>query len=48
MPIARLEGKLKMSQNRTEVDRKQVVQGLMESEDAADHEAAQSIPLVAD
>ena len=45
IPITRLEGKLKMSQNRTEADRDGVVQGLSESDRATAPEAAKLIPL---
>ncbi|MGE8131954.1 FMN-binding negative transcriptional regulator [Methylobacterium sp. NPDC080182] len=40
MPIARLEGKRKMSQNRSEADRAGVIAGLAESERASEREAA--------
>lgn len=45
MPIARLEGKRKMSQNRPEADRRGVAAGLAESERPGDREAAKLIPL---
>ena len=45
MPVVRLEGKRKMSQNRPEADRVGVAQGLAASEDAHDREAAALIPL---
>jgi transcriptional regulator len=48
IPITRLEGKLKMNQNRTEADRAGVVKGLSESERAMDREAAQLVPLKRD
>jgi transcriptional regulator len=44
LPITRLEGKRKMSQNRTEADRAGVAAGLAESADAADREVAALIP----
>jgi transcriptional regulator len=44
LPIARLEGKRKMSQNRNEADRAGVAQGLAESDRAGDREAAALIP----
>ena len=40
IPITRLQGKLKMSQNRSEADRRQVVEALQSSERASDHEVA--------
>ncbi|WP_296740726.1 FMN-binding negative transcriptional regulator [Mesorhizobium sp.] len=45
MPITRLEGKRKMSQNRNAADRTGVVAGLSESERASDREVAPLIPL---
>jgi len=44
LPIARLEGKRKMSQNRSAEDRAGVRQGLAASEDAADRAVAALIP----
>jgi transcriptional regulator len=44
MPITRLEGKRKMSQNRTEADRKGVAAGLAESELPSDQAVAALIP----
>ncbi|MGF7163601.1 transcriptional regulator [Rhodoligotrophos appendicifer] len=44
MPVARMEGKRKMSQNRTEADRAGVAAGLAESERASDREVASLIP----
>ncbi len=44
MPIARLEGKRKMSQNRNGADRAGVAAGLAASERASDREAAALIP----
>jgi len=40
IPITRLHGKLKMSQNRSEADRRQVIAALESSERASDREAA--------
>ncbi|MCW3052473.1 MAG: hypothetical protein JWN14_1643 [Chthonomonadales bacterium] len=40
IPITRLQGKLKMSQNRSEVDRRQVIAALESSERASDRETA--------
>jgi transcriptional regulator len=45
MPITRLEGKRKMSQNRSETDRARVAAGLAASERASDREVASLIPL---
>jgi transcriptional regulator len=45
MPIARLEGKRKMSQNRSAADRAGVAAGLIASERASDRDAAALIPL---
>ena len=45
MPIARLEGKRKMSQNRNAADRAGVVAGLASSERESDHAVAGLIPL---
>lgn len=45
IPVLRFEGKRKMSQNRPEVDRIGVAQGLAASEDACDREVAALIPL---
>jgi transcriptional regulator len=45
MPIARLEGKRKMSQNRSAADRAGVAAGLSASERASDRDAAALIPL---
>lgn len=47
MPITRLEGKRKMSQNRTEADRAGVVDGLSRSSRAGDQLAAAMVPLKA-
>jgi|SRR5579864_15556 len=44
MPVTRIEGKRKMSQNRNEADRAGVVAGLGASERAADREVAALIP----
>jgi transcriptional regulator len=44
MPITRLEGKRKMSQNRNQADRSGVAVGLAASERASDHAAAQLVP----
>lgn len=44
-PISRIEGKRKMSQNRTKPDRQGVVDGLLHSQFAPDREAAGFIPL---
>jgi transcriptional regulator len=45
MPITRLDGKRKMSQNRNESDRVGVARGLGESDRAGDREVAAQIPL---
>jgi transcriptional regulator len=45
MPITRLEGKRKMSQNRSAADRAGVAAGLIASERPSDREAAALIPL---
>jgi len=45
MPITRLEGKRKMSQNRNAADRTGVVAGLSESDRPSDREVAPLIPL---
>jgi transcriptional regulator len=45
MPIGRLEGKRKMSQNRNAADRAGVVSGLSSSERASDRDVASLIPL---
>ncbi|WP_434721792.1 FMN-binding negative transcriptional regulator [Mesorhizobium sp. RIZ17] len=45
MPITRLEGKRKMSQNRNEADRAGVVSGLSSSDRPSDREVAPLIPL---
>lgn len=45
MPIARLEGKRKMSQNRSPVDRTNVAAGLAESARPSEREAASFIPI---
>ena len=45
IPVARFEGKRKMSQNRPEADRIGVAAGLAASDDAADREVAPLIPL---
>jgi transcriptional regulator len=44
MPITRLQGKKKMSQNRPEADRRGVAAGLAESELPSEREAAKLIP----
>lgn len=44
MPITRLEGKRKMSQNRSESDRQGVAAGLAASESASDRDVARLIP----
>ncbi|MBY0612387.1 MAG: FMN-binding negative transcriptional regulator [Beijerinckiaceae bacterium] len=44
MPIARLEGKRKMSQNRSAADRDGVAAGLAESSDPLDRKVAELIP----
>ena len=44
IPITRLEGKKKMSQNRSKADRRGVAQGLAESQRAAERAAAELIP----
>ena len=44
MPITRLEGKKKMSQNRSEADRRGVAQGLAQSERPDERAAATMIP----
>ena len=44
LPIARIEGKRKMSQNRSAEDRAGVAAGLAASERASDHAAAALIP----
>jgi transcriptional regulator len=45
MPITRLEGKRKMSQNRNASDRAGVVKGLSGSDRSADQEVAAQIPV---
>ena len=45
LPITRLEGKRKMSQNRSEADRRGVAAGLAESESPAERAAAKLIPV---
>lgn len=45
MPVTRLEGKRKMSQNRNAADRTGVVEGLSASERPSDREVAPLIPL---
>jgi transcriptional regulator len=45
LPIARLEGKRKMSQNRSEADRQGVAAGLAESEQPSECDAAKLIPV---
>ncbi|QFR32877.1 FMN-binding negative transcriptional regulator [Ancylobacter sp. TS-1] len=47
LPIARLEGKRKMSQNRPEADREGVAAGLRESLSEADREVGAMIPTAA-
>lgn len=44
LPIARLEGKRKMSQNRSRADQATVREGLAASADAADRDAAAAMP----
>ena len=44
IPITRLEGKKKMSQNRSEADRRGVAQGLAASQRPAERAAAELIP----
>lgn len=45
LPITRLNGQRKMSQNKNEADREGVVAGLAASERASDHEVAKLIPV---
>lgn len=45
MPIVRLEGKRKMSQNRNEADRLGVATGLAQSDRPADREAGSMVPV---
>jgi transcriptional regulator len=45
IPVTRFEGKRKMSQNRSEVDRAGVAEGLGASDNAQDREVAPLIPL---
>lgn len=45
LPISRIEGKRKMSQNRPEADRRGVATGLAESEREADRHVANLIPI---
>ena len=45
LPIARLEGKRKMSQNRSEADREGVIAGLSQSEREGDRQVASMVPL---
>jgi transcriptional regulator len=45
IPVVRFEGKRKMSQNRSEVDRAGVAEGLGASDNAQDREVAPLIPL---
>jgi len=45
LPIRRMEGKRKMSQNRSEVDRRGVAAGLAESERSSERDVAQLIPV---
>ena len=45
LPITRIEGKRKMSQNRTEADRRGVAAGLAASTRPSERDAAQLIPL---
>jgi len=47
IPVTRFEGKRKMSQNRSEVDRAGVAEGLAASENPQDREVAPLIPLPA-
>ena len=44
MPVSRIEGKRKMSQNRPEADRMGVADGLAESDRLSDREVAKSHP----
>jgi transcriptional regulator len=44
LPISRIEGKRKMSQNRSAADRAGVIKGLAESERPGDHDVAPLIP----
>jgi len=44
LPVTRLEGKVKMSQNRSEADRRGVADGLAASDHAVEREAAQLVP----
>ncbi|WP_428030704.1 FMN-binding negative transcriptional regulator [Ancylobacter sp.] len=48
LPISRIEGKRKMSQNRSEADRQGVSAGLAQSERASDRQVAAMIPTVRD
>jgi transcriptional regulator len=45
LPITRLEGKRKMSQNRPEADRRGVAAGQSDSERASERAAAKLIPV---
>lgn len=45
LPITRLEGKRKMSQNRSEADRQRVAAGLADSDRPSEREAAKLIPV---
>lgn len=45
LPITRLEGKRKLSQNRPEADRRGVAEGLAQSEVESDREVARLIPV---
>ena len=47
MPITRMEGKQKMSQNRNEADRAGVVEGLSQSDREGDLRSAKMVPLKA-
>lgn len=44
LPLSKIEGKRKMSQNRSEPDRKGVINGLSQSQDKLDQEVAKLIP----
>jgi transcriptional regulator len=45
LPVTRLEGKRKMSQNRSEADRRGVAEGLRDGEREAERAAAKLIPV---
>jgi transcriptional regulator len=44
MPITRLDGKRKMSQNRSAAERAGVIRGLAATDRASDHDVARIIP----